>query len=204
MDLDILFSLIVTLATRELDAHCGSLLILEGEMLKIKAATGLAEDIIKDTAVKKKEGISGRVLATGRPLVIRNQEELDDLGLTGKRKYNNPSFISVPILMDGLCTGVLNINKKKSGARFDEEDLNFLETLANHATIAIRSASIHQRAQILAALAAGAPPTCPCCSARLDRTAIRPRADVSYVRRRVWLTCGSCDKSLMLDQPKAM
>ena len=60
-----------------------------------------------------------------------------------------------------------------------------------------------ERAQIEAALAAGQALTCPSCCAPLDRTVIPPRTDVSYVRRRIWLTCGSCDKSLVLDQPKA-
>ncbi len=60
-----------------------------------------------------------------------------------------------------------------------------------------------ERAHIQAALAAGEIPTCPSCSGRLDRTEIPPRGDVSYVRRRVWLMCGSCDKSLVLDHPKA-
>jgi len=59
-----------------------------------------------------------------------------------------------------------------------------------------------EHAQIEAALAAGEIPICPSCSARLDRTMIPPRPDVSYVRRRIWLTCGSCDKGLVLDQPK--
>jgi hypothetical protein len=60
-----------------------------------------------------------------------------------------------------------------------------------------------ERTQIEAALEAGETLTCPSCHAPLDRTMIPPRTDVSYVRRRVWLTCGSCNKSLVLDQPKA-
>jgi len=60
-----------------------------------------------------------------------------------------------------------------------------------------------ERTQIEAALEGGGTLTCPSCRALLDRTMIPPRTDVSYVRRRVWLTCGSCNKRLVLDQPKA-
>lgn len=150
LNLDVLFRLIVTLATHELGADRGSLMILEGDALKIKAAFGLSEEVKQGTGVRAGEGVSGRVLATGRPVLVKNREELDKLEVKSRGRYKNYSFVSVPIMIDRKCTGVINIDEKKSGEPFDEGDLNFLEILANHAAIAIRNASIHQRTQLQA------------------------------------------------------
>jgi len=45
----------------------------------------------------------------------------------------------------------------------------------------------------------GAPLSCPHCLVPLDRRPVPPRADVSYVRDRVWVTCPSCQSSVVLD-----
>ncbi len=38
----------------------------------------------------------------------------------------------------------------------------------------------------------------------MDRTEIQPRTDVSYVRKRVWLMCAPCDRSVIMDSPKVV
>lgn len=46
------------------------------------------------------------------------------------------------------------------------------------------------------------PPTCPHCQSTLERREVPPRGDVSYVRERVWLLCGGCGRSAVLDRPR--
>ena len=43
-------------------------------------------------------------------------------------------------------------------------------------------------------------PECPVCAVALDEQAVPPRADVSYVRDRVWLVCPSCHRTAVLDR----
>lgn len=50
-----------------------------------------------------------------------------------------------------------------------------------------------------AALDGGRPLLCPRCSVPLDRRAIPPRKDVSYVRDRVWVVCARCHRTAVLD-----
>jgi hypothetical protein len=50
------------------------------------------------------------------------------------------------------------------------------------------------------ALASGGELTCPTCRVPLDRRAIPPRSDVSYVRDRLWLTCPECHRAVVLDR----
>lgn len=65
----------------------------------------------------------------------------------------------------------------------------------------MRDAFTHEEVRRLEdALRAGEPTTCPRCAVALDRRAIGPRTDVSYVRDRVWLACASCHRSVVLDR----
>ncbi len=47
---------------------------------------------------------------------------------------------------------------------------------------------------------AGKPPHCPECGTRLDERSVPPRADVSYVRNRVWLVCPACHRTAVIDR----
>ena len=49
-------------------------------------------------------------------------------------------------------------------------------------------------------LLAGGSLLCPHCGIPLDRTPVPPRPDVSYVRDRLWLVCGPCSRSVVLDR----
>jgi len=57
-----------------------------------------------------------------------------------------------------------------------------------------------QEARLGDALREGRPPVCPGCGGPLDQRPIPPRADVSYVRDRVWLVCPTCSRSAVLDR----
>ena len=50
------------------------------------------------------------------------------------------------------------------------------------------------------ALLEGAALTCPHCDVLLDRRAVPPRSDVSYVRDRVWVGCPVCHRNAVLDR----
>jgi hypothetical protein len=57
-----------------------------------------------------------------------------------------------------------------------------------------------ERRKIAATLRGGGPATCPRCRSLLDEWPVPPRQDVSYVRDRVWLVCGPCSRSVVLDR----
>jgi len=46
-----------------------------------------------------------------------------------------------------------------------------------------------------------APLRCPACGAALAIQPVRPRREVAYVRRRVWLLCPACRRTAALDLP---
>lgn len=50
---------------------------------------------------------------------------------------------------------------------------------------------------------AGAVPSCPVCNLDMSLTSVEPREGVPYVRRRDWLLCPGCKRSLILDRPRS-
>ena len=60
--------------------------------------------------------------------------------------------------------------------------------------------SPEEERRLAATLRQGEQPPCPRCGGSLDEWQIPPRADVSYVRDRVWLVCPSCRRTAVLDR----
>jgi len=63
-----------------------------------------------------------------------------------------------------------------------------------------KGATPHEERALREQLEEGVPPECPRCKTVLATTLVPPRSDVSYVRNRVLLMCGSCDMKVVLDR----
>ncbi len=102
--------------------------------LKIVAAQGLTKEQIARGKYKIGEGIVGRVLEKGAPMVIPNVgEEPLFLNKTGSRfKKGGISFLCVPIRFKGESIGVLSADRifKDSEVTIDE-DIRVLEIVAS-------------------------------------------------------------------------
>lgn len=123
-----------------LQAKTASVMLLDekGEELRIRLAHGLPPEIVERTTVRLGERVSGRVAATGEPVLIKGQEG-DDLD----------SSLCVPLLANQQVLGVLNIRTKLDGSDFGQQDLELAGQLANIAAAAIENASLHDELQAL-------------------------------------------------------
>lgn len=123
-----------------LQAKTASVMLLDekGEELRIRLAHGLSQEIVERTTVRLGERVSGRVAATGEPVLIKGQEG-DDLD----------SSLCVPLLANQQVLGVLNIRTKADGSDFTQQDLELAGQLANIAAAAIENASLHDELQAL-------------------------------------------------------
>jgi len=88
------------------------------------------------------EGVTGRVVATGKPLVV------NDLG---KRRARNSIFrnspydaiMSVPLRREGEVFGTLNVVDRGERRPFSEEDVHLLSLFADLACIALKNAELY-------------------------------------------------------------
>lgn len=58
-----------------------------------------------------------------------------------------------------------------------------------------------ERRQLASMLARGEPLTCPRCAVALSVQNVEPRANLPYVRHRLWVLCPSCRGTASLDRP---
>ena len=119
-----------------LEMERGSVFLFDqtSKELKIVAAHGLTKEQIEKGKYKIGEGIVGRVIEKGSPLVIPNVgEEPLFLNKTGSRiRKTGISFLCVPIAFKGECIGVLSADRifRDKAIKVDE-DIRVLEIIAS-------------------------------------------------------------------------
>jgi serine phosphatase RsbU (regulator of sigma subunit) len=131
-------------------AHGASFLLLseDGKELRVKGKVGVEEEG-DDTVIPIGAGASGRIAATGRPLVI-DQLTPDDVISRALRERR--SYVGVPVRVGGRVVGVLHASSREPGA-FEEEDADFLQSIADSLAVTIdRARSFDQRDRMATAL----------------------------------------------------
>lgn len=126
--------------TLALDADSGSVMTLDKrtDMLHIKAASKLDDDVINNTNIKLGEGIAGVAAATAEPIVLPKDKDKNGLAKKMKRKYIKSSMI-VPFNKENTddVYGVINLNILRKNIEFSKRDIALVKELVNMASIAL-------------------------------------------------------------------
>lgn len=96
---------------------------LSGDLV-INCARGLDDEIVKRTRISAPSRIAGWVAQEGRPLLVEDIET--DPRFARKNldtQYNSRSLLSLPLKVQDRIVGVLNLNNKKNGTSFTQQDL---------------------------------------------------------------------------------
>jgi DNA-binding NarL/FixJ family response regulator len=140
-DLQKLLDRVVDLIQGALDVEIVSLMLVDEEnVLTIRSACGLPDDIRHKVTIAPGEGVSGHVLLHGEAVLI------DDLSTDGRFpprdgvvRYRTGSLLSVPIQYQQRIVGVLNVNNKRNSEAFTGIDQELLQTIAHQAALAIEN-----------------------------------------------------------------
>lgn len=111
----------------------------------ISRAVGLAEDVRRQVRVRVGEGIAGRVAAEKRAV-------LAGAGVApgAERQYKTGSFVSVPIVVNDVTRGVLNVADPIGDRDFGTSDLATLEMLAGHIAACLQQKDQEDALKLLA------------------------------------------------------
>ncbi len=105
---------------------------------------------ITDVYLPYGQGISGRVIETGQPILTLDSVEADAIGgVTIGKKGTPHSILTVPMTSGGKVIGALSAQSYQFNA-YTESDQQILGTLANQATVAIQNARLFNETQQLA------------------------------------------------------
>ena len=139
-DLDALLNLIGEQIRETFEADIVYLALLDDEKEMIEFPYTFGEEF---HSLKLGEGMTSKVIESGEPLLI-NREMAKRRAEMGVTQVGVPasSYLGVPIQLGGLTFGVISVQSTSKEGRFDEGDLELLNTIAANVGTAIRHAQL--------------------------------------------------------------
>ena len=151
---DELLQMILQMALLQTGATCGSILLKDdsGRFLRIVSSVGLSEEIVRSVRVRVGEGIAGKIVESGEPVLVANIDDHPEFSKLARHYCDksfmsvplarNESVLSVPVRAPRRIIGVLNVHRKCDGTPFTESELRLLVILANQAAVSIENARL--------------------------------------------------------------
>lgn len=104
----------------------------DSDIFEIEASRGISAEEKKRGRYELGEGITGKVAATGKPIIVPDiHSESGFLDRTRSRKNKLMAFICVPIIHQKRVVGTLSIDRPPADDVELSKDMNFLKLLAD-------------------------------------------------------------------------
>ena len=152
-----LLGLVLQSTMRAVRATVGSIMILDRDrtVLKLAASRGIPDDVVPAVEVKVGEGIAGKVVEMGEPVLVDDIATDPRFNKANDPQYGNGSFICMPIRVGDRVIGVINMAKKREHAvsaalrppPFSPTDLHFLNALMTYIGYAVDNSRLLEEAQ---------------------------------------------------------
>lgn len=129
-------------------AEKGSLHLLDEkeQELQIRAAVGYSRQTVEAVRLKVGQGIAGRVVQTGEPVIVHDARSNLHTFRTGLPEVEEiRSILAVPMRLRDRVIGVISIDNVHRAGAFDQTDLETLSTFAGQAAIAIENALLYEQ-----------------------------------------------------------
>jgi signal transduction histidine kinase/putative methionine-R-sulfoxide reductase with GAF domain len=138
----------VRVAVQLLTANQGSIMLMDdtGRTLVLAASWGLPPEAAEHVRVNIGESVAGRVLATGKPLLLGKVDGEAFMNFIPKSKPISSSIV-VPLRVQGEAIGVLNLAADDTRPPFSEDDLRLAQLFADQAAGIIHRARLHEKAE---------------------------------------------------------
>jgi signal transduction histidine kinase/ActR/RegA family two-component response regulator len=148
-----LLSLVLERTMRTVRAGIGSIMLLDHErqVLRVVAARGLPEEVIGRAEVRVGEGIAGKVVQIGEPVLVEDITTDARFAKPSEPRYGSGAFMCLPVRVEDRIIGVVNLAKSAVAApspAFSPTDLQFLNTLMTHIAYAVDNARLLQEARL--------------------------------------------------------
>ena len=131
-----LLEVLLDSSIRYTGATTGSVILLEGETLRIVASRGLGQDVGDKVALRVGEGITGWVAKHGEALGVPDVRKEDRYIMV---KEHIRSELAVPMILDKRVVGVISVDSTRKD-NFSEQDLELLTIVGTQAAQILENA----------------------------------------------------------------
>lgn len=144
LDPDELLEKLMDLTLDVVGAERGLIILFDGRSgeMSVKIARNMEKETMKDASKYSrsivKQAKSGKSILTLDAINDKRFKESKSVSL-----YQIHSLMCVPLRIKERMIGTLYLDSRKSGRLFTQDDLSFVEALANHAAIAIEKAQLY-------------------------------------------------------------
>ncbi len=133
---------------RQLKEHMGlshgtvTLLNRQTGLITVEAADGIKRDSQKQVIYSPGEGVTGKVVQSGKPMVIpdihEEEEFLDKTGVHREGEEQSVAFICVPVMTNKDILGALSADRANGSAQSLEDDVRLLSIVASMIAQAVK------------------------------------------------------------------
>jgi len=144
-NLEELLSIILHLATRNLNAERGTIYLIDENTKELWSKVLKGEGLV-EIRLPIGTGISGTVAQTGETINLKDasKDQRFYAGVDKKSGFRTKTMLCMPMKnRHGKIVGVFQIINKKRG-NFDQQDELFLKAFSEHAALAIENARLYQ------------------------------------------------------------
>ena len=149
-DLQAVFDTLISSAVNLIGSQHGTIYVREGDGFPIRAHCGVAPEfvdfLVKNPPVPGMGSVSGRVILTGKVVVIPDILEDKDYTLPANELNRTRAMLGAPLLRNDRVEGVLVIARTEPGA-FSSRQIELVQTFAAQAVIAIENARLFDEVQ---------------------------------------------------------
>ena len=131
-----LLEVLLDSSIRYTGATTGSVILLEGETLRIVTSRGLGQDVEDKVALRVGEGITGWVAKHGEALGVPDVRKEDRYVMV---KEHIRSELAVPMILDKRVVGVISVDSTRKD-NFSEQDLELLTIVGTQAAQILENA----------------------------------------------------------------
>ena len=115
----------------------------QSEIWTAIAVSGLDAEEIKGDPIRKDRGILGSIISSREGRIVNNaSSQVGAVTIAGTQSTDHEHLMGTPILVAGKMTGLMAIWRTGEGLDFDQSELEFLNSLAQQAAIAIENARL--------------------------------------------------------------
>lgn len=143
LSIDRIMQIVLEHVPPELGADATAISLVDGTRIRLQAMRLPNGTVIHAKAFALSESFLHWFVERQQPMVIQDlrQDERVHLSRELVRKYGLVSYLGVPLVADGETIGIMHIMTVRP-AQFSPEDIEFFQTLAGQAAIAIKSARL--------------------------------------------------------------